>query len=367
MAIRLPKNRLGILCSGACIAAVLCAAFYALPRPALGRTPAFVSVHKQEAVSIANAAGAARLSGSLMLPDGPGPFPAIVLIAGSGDVDRDGELFGHKFYLVLADHLTKQGFAVLRSDKRGLGKSSGNYAAATTADFASDVKAAVAHLRARPDIDPKRIGLVGHSEGGFIAPMVASDDPAIAFVVMMAGNGVNGAQMLLDRIRRVKMAGKPVGDVERELALQREVFAAITSAKTLPERTAMVRQIFLQANKEYGRAFSENELPALMTPWMRAFLVADPAPFLRKVRCPVLALLGEKDQIVIAADNAPALEQALGANPGASVRRLAGLNHFFQNAPTGSFSEIAQIKETMAPAALDLIGAWSSKQAGLAP
>lgn len=269
---------------------------------------------KELQVSFANRDGSV-LAGTLTLPATPGRHPAIIIIPGSGEVNRDGELFGHKFYTVLADALAERGFAVLRSDKRGLGQSQGIFATATSFDFADDIAAAVRALRSRPDIDPARIGLVGHSEGGLIGPIVASKDPAIAFVVSMAGNGVPGEAMMRERTRLFKAPPPPADD----------------------------------------------------SPWFRTFMTTDPQPILKQLRMPVLAVFGEKDQAVPPAQNAAAVAQALAANPRAQVVRLPGLNHFFQTAPTGAFSEVAEMEETMSPAALAVIGDWAGAQAGNKP
>lgn len=259
-----------------------------------------------EQVAFDNAASRIRLSGTLSLPRGPGPHPAIILVPGSGEVDRDGSLFGHQFYLVLADHLARQGFAVLRSDKRGLGQSGGDFASATTYDFASDTGAALAFLRGRPDIDARRIGLVGHSEGALVGGIVAARDPALSFLVLMAGNGI------------------PMGEVLKARGVA-------------------------EAQGDPG-------------PWMRTLLSIDPQAVLRQVRCPVLALMGDKDRVVSADANIPALTAALAANPHAEVRRMPGLNHFFQTAGSGEFSEVEGIGETMSPHALALIGEWTRRQ-----
>jgi pimeloyl-ACP methyl ester carboxylesterase len=249
-----------------------------------------------------------RLAGTLTLPRTPGPHPAIVLVPGSGEVDRDGSLFGHQFYLVLADDLTRRGFAVLRSDKRGIGQSGGDFASATSLDFAADIGAGVAFLRSRPEIDGGRIGLVGHSEGALVGSIVAARDPGIAFLVLMAGNGIPAAEMLRSR------------------------------TPTPP-----------------------------MTPWLRTLLTLDPQAPLRRLHCPVLALVGDKDRIVTADENIPALRTALSGNPKAQVQRLPGLNHFFQTARTGDFSEVATIEETISPQALALIGAWAGEASKRAP
>ncbi len=349
-----------ILGAIALLAGAIAVPLYASDQARHPQAPAAAVPYAETAVTFANPAGPSRLAGTLSTPPGPGPFPAIVIVPGSGPVNRDGELFGHQFYRVLADDLTRRGFAVLRSDKRGLGQSNGNFDTATTADFASDIEAGVAFLRTRKEIDPQRIGLIGHSEGGIIAPMVAGKDPRIVFVVMMAGNGIRGDQMLLDRARKQRLAGKSAADTERELTLQKALFAAVTADAPPAERERRARQVYLDAEKTHGRPWSPDELAPLLTPWMRSFLASDPVPVLQRPRCAVLALVGEKDQVVMAEENIPALTRALAANPKASVRRMAGLNHFFQSASTGAFSEVAGIKETIAPEALDLIGTWAS-------
>ena len=270
------------------------------------QTPSMPLPYAVEQVEFDNAGSGIRLSGTLSLPPGPGPHPAIILVPGSGEVDRDGSLFGHRFYLVLADHLTRQGFAVLRSDKRGLGQSGGDFASATTYDFASDTDAALAFLRSRPGIEARRIGLVGHSEGALAGSIVAARDPALSFLVLMAGNGI------------------PMGEVLKARGVA-------------------------EAQGDPG-------------PWMRTLLSIDPQAVLRQVRCPVLALVGDKDRIISADTNIPALTAALAANPHAEVRRLPGLNHFFQTAGSGELSEVEGIDETMSPRALALIGGWARRQ-----
>ena len=296
-----------------CLACVVLAALlvvYLGPRgaaaPQRPQTPSLPLPYAVEQVAFDNAGSKIRLSGTLSLPLGAGPHPAIVLIPGSGEVDSDGALFGHRFYQVLADHLTRQGFAVLRSDKRGLGQSGGVFATATTYDFAADTGAALAFLRGRSGIDAQRIGLVGHSEGALVGSIVAARDPAVSFLVLMAGNGI------------------PMADVL----------------------------------KARGVAAAQGD-PG---PWMRTLLSIDPQALLRQLRCPVLALVGDKDRVVAADTNIPALTAALAANPRAEVRRMPGLNHFFQTAGSGEFDEVEGISETMSPRALALIGTWARRQ-----
>ena len=349
----------------ACFLVLVAAAWFAYARlqlPARPQTPVEPLPYAVQQVEYDN--HSIGLEGTLTVPRTPGRHPAVVLIPGSGEVDRDGSLFGHRFYAVLADDLTRRGFAVLRSDKRGIGRSSGEFARATSLDFAADIQASLAFLRRRPDIDPERIGLIGHSEGGLVGSLVAAKAPGIAFLVLMAGNGVPADQMLLARTRR-QLAQEPAARLERELALQKAVFAAAAAPGSEAERAANVRTLYRAASTQYGRPYSEDEVAPFLTPWMHTLLKIDPQLLLRQAACPVLALVGDKDEVVTPGDNIPALRQALAANPRARVERLPGLNHFFQTAHTGALSEVAGIEETMSPRALALIGSWAVQQTAL--
>ena len=364
--LRMKPNKRQFLASLVCLLLVAVIVFWTSPwavhQSAHPQTPSLPLPYGVEQVGFSNMGSKIRLAGTLTLPRGTGPHPAIVLIPGQGEVDRDGTLFGHQFYRVLADHLTRRGFAVLRSDKRGIGQSGGNYAGATTFDFASDTEAGLAFLRSRPDIDARRIGLLGHSEGGLVGTIVAGRDNAVAFLVLMAGNGVPLGDMLLARTSRQAQGG--LAAAERERALQKAVFAAVLAPGSDTDREAAVRKLYLAAQAAHGRPFSEDEFALFLTPWMRTALAIDPQPLLRQLGCPVLALVGDKDRVVTASENIPALERALAGNPHARVERLPGLNHFFQSARSGEFAEVAGIEETMAPRALGLIGDWAARQPG---
>ena len=354
-----PRTLLRLACL-AFLAALAWFAFVRLQPPVRPQTPMAPLPYEVRQVSFDNTVFG--LEGTLTLPRTPGPHPAIVLIPGSGEVDRDGSLFGHQFYRVLADDLTRRGFAVLRSDKRGLGHSGGNFASATSLDFAADIQAGLAWLRGRPEIDAERIGLIGHSEGGLVGSIVAAKAPGIAFLVLMAGNGIPMGEVFLSRTRRALAQG-PVERLQQELSLQRAVVAAASAPGSEAERGAAVRTLYQAAHARYGRPYSEEEMAPFLTPWMHTLLKIDPQPLLRQVACPVLALVGDKDEVVSAGDNIPALQHALADNPRAEVHRLPGLNHFFQTAPTGALSEVAAIEETMSPRALALIGGWAVRQA----
>jgi pimeloyl-ACP methyl ester carboxylesterase len=335
-----------------------------ITRPIRPQEPKPPFPYVSEDVSIVNTPGKAVLAGTLTQPQGPGPFPAVVLISGSGPQNRDEEIFGHKPFLVLADHLTRRGIAVLRYDDRGVGKSTGTFASATSEDLAGDAWAAWQALAARPGIDPTRIGLLGHSEGGLIAPMLAAAHPEIAFVVMVAGPGVIGEQILLAQAAAImKASGATDAAVAANADLQRQVFAVL-KAETSMERIAERIGAIPASSKEASAALVKQTA----SPWMRFFVLYDPAPALTKVRCPVLAIAGELDLQVLPKQNLPAIGAALlrGGNQNHTVLELPGLNHLLQPAKTGSPAEYAQIEVTIAPAALDLMTTWIQKRDRLA-
>jgi pimeloyl-ACP methyl ester carboxylesterase len=335
-----------------------------LSRPNRPQEPKPPFPYRSEDVTVANAAANVTLAGTLTLPEGPGPFPAVVLISGSGPQNRDEELLGHKPFLVLADHLTRRGIAVLRYDDRGIGKSTGDFGAATSEDFAGDALAAWQFLGARRDIDPRRIGLLGHSEGGLIAPMLAARTPGIAFVVMLAGPGVTGEQIMLKQGALIMKAnGAPDTMIAANIELQKQVFT-ILREETEPARIVeRLSAIPVPGPKEASAALVKQS----SSPWLRHFALYDPAPALEKIACPVLAMGGELDLQVPVDQNLPVIEAALkkGGNKDYTVVRLPGLNHLFQTSKKGTPGEYAQIEETMSPVALDTIAAWIRKRTGL--
>jgi hypothetical protein len=329
------------------------------------QTPVKPYPYREEDVAFDDGAARVKLAGTLTLPPGPGPFPAVVLIAGSGPNTRDEPILGHKPFLVLADWLTRHGIAVLRYDKRGVGASGGDYAKATTLDFAADAEAAAAYLRGRKEIDPRRVGLIGHSEGGLIAPIVAAKDPKIAFIVMMAGPGVDGLDILMEQGRLItKAMGLTDAQAEKGAALRKTMFDIVRSEKDPQVAAARLKaaaDAWAKANDASPQAV-ELQANLVNTDWFRFFYDYDPAVTLRQLRCPVLALIGSKDLQVPADQNLPAIRAALAHDPGADVEELPNLNHLFQTARTGSPGEYAQIEETIAPLALDTITSWILKQ-----
>lgn len=322
--------------------------------------------YKSEEVSYTN--GDVKLAGTLTIPEGPGPFPAALLITGSGAQDRDEALLGHKPFLVLSDHLTRNGIAVLRVDDRGVGGSTGSVEASTTADFAQDALAGVRFLKKHAKIAPDRVGLIGHSEGGVVAPLAASQSTDVAFVVMLAGTGVLGAEVLALQSERISRAGgMSEENIKREADIMRRSIEAMRSEKDPAVRDARLRQLgkealALQSPEEQagGDDFLDAQVKQVTSNWFRYFLDYDPRPALRKVKVPVLVLNGELDLQVIADQNIPEIEKALkeAGNPDVTIRRLPGLNHLFQPAKTGSPAEYAASDVTMDPSVLDLVTKW---------
>ncbi len=330
--------------------------------------------YKEEEVVVENKAAAVKLGGTFTIPAGARPFPAVLLVTGSGQQDRDEAIMGHRPFLVVADYLARKGIAVLRCDDRGIGKSTGNFANSTDSDFVGDALAAVDFLKMRPEVNRHRIGLVGHSEGGIIAPRAAVKSKDIGFIVLLAGPGLPMEDLLVrqgEDISRVMGVGPD--DIRKHADLQRELFRLVREEKdpaVLQEKAQKVAHEQLAGLSEEQRkalgvsdAMLEKQLKGLQSPWFKELLTYDPRPTLKKVTCPVLALNGEKDLQVAAKENLPAIRESLLAGGDQHVRceELPGLNHLFQSCTTGAVSEYSQIEETFNPRALELIADWIQK------
>ena len=310
--------------------------------------------------------GDINLAGTLTVPQGDGPFPAVLLISGSGLQDRDETVFGHKPFWVLADHLSRTGIAVLRVDDPGIGKSAPHPEPPTTADFATDVEAGVTFLKRDDRIGT--VGLIGHSEGGIIAAIVASRRDDIGFVVLMAGPGVPGAELLLKQNERIFDGMGIVGErKETLLTLLDRLFTTLTSDMTEDEMRQQVDEIVRKQFEINGIPPAQQDetqvqaaVEQVLNPWMRYFLAFDPRPALEATRVPVLALNGELDVQVDAEQNLTAIDAALekGGNHNVTLHRLPKHNHLFQRAKTGLVNEYAVIEETISPEVLDLIRDW---------
>ncbi|QJU58098.1 alpha/beta hydrolase [Sphingomonas sp. AP4-R1] len=315
--------------------------------------------YRVEEVSVPGTGGL-MLGCTLTSPQGPGPHPAVLLIAGSGPQTRDETVLGHKPFLLLADRLTRAGVAVLRCDKRGVGQSQGSFPNASIDDFAADAAAAFAWLRGQPGIDPAHTGLLGHSEGGEVAPMVAATAHS-SFLVLIAPPGITGAETLLAQKRVIELAdGVPPATVDQSIARQRGLFALALSQ----DDGATVRTKALAQMAARGATGAQAQMLAdgLALPSFRRFLSYDPIPALRALRQPVLVVQGLRDLQVTPADNLPPIRAALAGNAGATFAELPGLNHMLQPATTGAPSEYRGIATTIDEGALKLIVDWVGRQ-----
>ena len=328
--------------------------------------------YQETEVTIDNKAAGITLAGTLTVPQGKGPHPGVILFTGSGPQDRDETVLGHKPFLVLADYLTRQGFAVLRLDDRGVGQSGGNFATATTADFTSDAEAAYTYLKNFSGVNRKKIGLIGHSEGALVAANIAAKHPEVAFVVLMAGNAVPGTELLVAQNEAIlAAAGVPEEQLQKYLNLRKAQFKVAATEPEVYKAADRIRQLEQEAKKNLTEQEqkqlgltpqSEQAVVAqLSSPWMRYYLAYDPAPTIQQLKMPVLVLNGTKDLQVPYQQNLPATEKALqaGGNKKYTIKELPGLNHLFQTAQTGTVAEYGQLEETMAPDVLQTIADWA--------
>jgi uncharacterized protein len=335
-----------------------------LRRPQTPRKP---YPYTEEELDFPNAKAGIALAGTLTTPRGPGPFPAAILLAGSGPLDRDEADSGHRPFLVLADHLTRMGIAVFRYDKRGIGRSTGDYDQATTADFAADAEAALTFLKVRPGIDKRRIGFIGHSEGGIIAPMIASRSADVAWIVILAGPATKGEETLLlqsDLITRA--AGMTSDQVVKSLDFDRESYNLVRHETNRAALESKLQDLVKVSGLGAGAppAFLQRQIHWTSSPWFRYFLDYDPVPALQETKCAVLVLSGEKDLQVPPKENLPLAQKALetGGNKDFQVTELPGLNHQFQHCYMGLPEESRAIEETFATDALTTISTWILKR-----
>lgn len=307
--------------------------------------------------------GDVTLTGTLTLPEGAGPHVAVSLISGSGPQDRDGTVAGHRQFLLLADTLTRAGYAVLRVDDRGVGGSGGALADADYADLTGDALAGVAYLRGRAEIDPARVGLLGHSEGGYIAPLAAQRAPEqVAFVVSMAGPAVPGEDVVLEQNRLIlPQAGLTPEQVDAQLAFLRELIGLLRAGDRDGAAT-LAREATVASNESFppDQRLDPEEVEELVAASLslEAFVLHDPAPALQALRVPVLAFFGGTDVQVPAAQSEEPIRRLLASNPDTTVVTLPGLNHLMQPSETGAITEYGDITTTIAPEALDLITSW---------
>ena len=324
-----------------------------------------------EDVTFQNTKANILLAGTLTLPKKDGNFPVVILITGSGPQNRDGELFGHKPFLVISDYLTKNGIAVLRYDDRGVGNSQGDRKNATSADYATDVESAIYYLKTRKEINKNKIGLVGHSEGGLIAPMVAAKTKDISFIVLLAGTGIQGDKIILLQQELIaKVNGVSDAEIKKLIegsrTLNKLVLNSEDNVNLKADLTHSINETFKNdQNAEIPNGLTKEEFVSMQvnqisSPWMQYFLKFDPATTLEKIKCPVLAVNGEKDLQVPPKENLTAIKNALtkGGNKNVTTKEFPNLNHLFQECKTGSPAEYATIEQTFSPAVLDEITIW---------
>lgn len=331
--------------------------------------------YHEEEVTFENSKAGIKLAGTLTLPAKDGSYPAVVLISGSGPQNRNEETAGHKPFLVLSDHLTKNGIAVLRFDDRGTASSKGDFKTATSLDFATDVEAAIKYLQTRKEISKRKIGLIGHSEGGLIAPIVASRSNDVAFIVLLAAPGIPGDEVLLLQQELIgKASGKTDKDLQQSKSINKGGFDIVKKSSSSTQLRADLTNYLTQVVKNDPNApiptgmkvedFVKIQVDQIANPWMEFFLKHDPAQTLAKVKTPVLAITGEKDLQAPPKENLQAIKQALtkGGNKKTTIIELKNLNHFFQESKTGAPNEYATIEQTLSPLALSEIMKWIQLQ-----
>jgi pimeloyl-ACP methyl ester carboxylesterase len=327
--------------------------------------------YRSENFVFKNKSAKIKLAGTLTYPNGNGPFPVVILISGSGPQNRDSEIFGHKSFLVIADYLTKNGIAVLRYDDRGTAKSTGTYNTANSLDLSTDVEAAINYLKKHKKINPNKIGLIGHSEGGMIAPIVASKNKDVNFIVLMAGPGIKCDKLLLLQEELIaKVNGQNDEEIQKSLSINRKIFEIINESKDDLELKNKLTEFLKKTVQEIPKNQKLKELSddqlveiqykSLTNPWMKYFLKFEPKIYLEQVKCPVLAINGEKDLQVPSEINLLSIHEILenSGNHSNQIVSIPNLNHLFQECTTGSPQEYPIIEQTFSPIALEIIKNW---------
>ena len=304
-------------------------------------------------------------------------YPVVLLITGSGPQDRDETIFDHKPFAVIADHLTREGIAVLRVDDRGVGKTTGNFSKSTTADFANDVKAGIDYLKTRLDVDTNSIGLIGHSEGGLIAPMVAFTRKDVHFIILLAGPGFKILDMMEQQSADIMAsAGISNSDITQYRPLYKNMVTTVLHAKDSATASKQAMAIFKKWQRGKSASTVKNTtgvedekgivvftnafIKQLSNPWFKYFMQMNPEDYLSKTNCPVLALNGEKDIQVSAKPNLAGIKKALEKNKNKNFRtqEMPGLNHLFQHCKKCTVQEYEELEESFDPATLQLITHW---------
>jgi len=330
-----------------------------------GRSPYPYNI---EEVSFATADGKGTLAATLTLPQGTPPFPGVVLLGGSGPTDRDETVAGHKTFLVLSDFLTRKGIAVLRYDKRGIAQSTGNYADAALEDFVQDAQSAFAYLKSRKEVDAKQLGIIGHSEGGILGSLLATRSSEVHWLVLMGTPVTTGEKTLLRQSELIARAGGlPEEQISRSLEFDRKAYAVVREEKQPEALDKKLNTLIEQSGlaEAMPPAALQAQLRLMASPWFKQFLTYDPEPVLEKLKCPVLALSGDRDLQVDSAENVPLLRKAYETSGDKDfiVVEIEGVNHLFQTAQSGSPALYGAIEETISPAVLTVIGNWIAQHA----
>ena len=346
------------------------------------QTPVPPFPYLAEEVTIRNEKAGVTLSGTLTIPSGTNgtAYPAVILVTGSGPQDRDESILGHKPFAVLADHLTRAGMLVLRYDDRGVGMSTGDFASSTTEDFASDASAVLRFLSERKEVDKKRIGIIGHSEGGMIAPMVANENKLTNFIIMLAGPGIPIKKLMAEQnVAIMHSQGVPLEVAKDYGSLYEKAIAVSASEKKMDDKTKVVEQIAIDWSKDkspetlnglglQGDSWQKRFASALVEEtagnWMQYFLNYDPEDNLKKLRVKVLALNGDKDNQVLSSSNLAGIESVLkrSKSPSYHIVSLPGLNHLFQTCKLCTVAEYGLLEETFSTGALNEITSWLKKE-----
>jgi pimeloyl-ACP methyl ester carboxylesterase len=322
--------------------------------------------YKSKDVEVINAKAGVTLSATLTIPAGDGPFPAVILVSGSGPQDRNSEVFGHKPFLVLSDYLTRNGIAVLRYDDRGVGQSTGDFGTATSLDFAQDAEAAFNFLKSQPTINPKKTGIIGHSEGGMIAPMVAATNKEIGYVVLIAGPAVSIDELLIAQTTAIAKSNGASDDEIAPVVDFNNSFYQYVQNQTSVDSSLNNLEDFLAKNSPKN-SDGETEpidemkkyLTPMLTPWFQYFISYNPQENLSKMKCPVLAIYGSLDLQVPSTLNINVLEPIFQKSKiKHTIIELKNHNHIMQVASTGSVNEYVQIEQTFSPEALETISNW---------
>ncbi|MCI4671369.1 MAG: alpha/beta hydrolase [Bacteroidia bacterium] len=337
------------------------------------QTPKAPFPYSVEEVKVENVVENFKLAGTLTTPEGKGPFPTVILITGSGPQDRDETIFEHKPFWVIADAFSRNGIAVLRMDDRGIGESEGDFKSATSKDFARDIQSGIEFLKTRSEVDQSKIGLVGHSEGGLIAPMVASIESSVSYIVMLAGPGLPGDEILITQQEAyLEKSGFEKELVAKNKELSRKIYQIILKTpdndealQKVNDQTSELLSSFTEEDKASLGIVGDNlesRTKPMTSPWMRYFLETDPKPFINEADIPILALFGGKDIQVLASPNLAALASLMESNPEFSSKVYPDMNHLFQKAETGLVTEYGQLTETFSEQVIkDMIG-WIKEQ-----